>query len=971
MRITRACLLLCTSLPLTAQAATVSVAGATFKVHRTQAALAARSVAIAAARNEFEAFQILITGPATGVTATATALSNGSASVGPVRLYREDLIKIAYQSAPDSIAAAGEYLPDALVPDVDELYGEKRNAFTGFNVASGETRAVWGEVRVPETAKAGTYTGSVTVRFAEGSAVVPITLTVYDFTLPTKPSLKSAFGLYYGGIPAGHGIAATSTTFAATRAKYDAFALDHRLSLSHHDDGDPSLTHFDATYAPYVAGTGATQTPAAALTSFEVEAGPTDTAGMKAWYDHFAAQGWADRLFQYTCDEPPQTCAWTDIPTRLAAAKAANPAFRTLVTTTLGEIADAEAQYGIGIQKNLEIVSPVVNQLWDKPGQRYAGSQWQTYSSFLASGPRKELWTYQSCMSHGCGGTSSYFTGWPSYAIDASATRNRAMQWLDFLYHASGELYFETVMAYSHDAWSNQWDFHGNGDGTFFYPGTPARIGGTTHIPVASIRLKLLREGMEDYEYLKMLSDLGDRAMAEREALTLFPTAYQTDASPDALMAARARIAQRIVELKNGATVPSYSAPYTPGVAVNGNASDLAGSKSIALSGASAGSDGTADVRLAYDDDYLYASWAVKDAAIVMNQTGRDGEIWNGDSVELFIDAANDKAATVDSNHYHLLVNANGDLTDERGNAGAWDRGWTSGALAAVARSTTGYTVELRVPWSSLGVSPCAGRTVGIDVAVNDVDAAGAAPKPFDWAGLSRFAQPNRWGNVTLSATFAGDVYLIQKASGTIAIDGSLAEFARAPLVSLDAAAAAKGSDNKAAARLLYDATNLYVAFKVSDAALRINQGGRDGETWNGDSVEVLLDLVGDRSAAPDADDRHLVVNASGDLTDEQGASGGWNRSWTSNAKVAVSGVPGSYSVEMAIPWSSLGVSSPAAGKVIGIDLANNDLDADGVLRQFDWAGLSRFAQPSLWKKARLDGRAPACTGSTTPAPAW
>jgi hypothetical protein len=55
----------------------------------------------------------------------------------------------------------------------------------------------------------------------------------------------------------------------------------------------------------------------------------------------------------------------------------------------------------------------------------------------------------------------------------------------------------------------------------------------------------------------------------------------------------------------------------------------------------------------------------------------------------------------------------------------------------------------------------------------------------------------------------------------------------------------------------------------------------------------------------------------------------------------------------------------------MGIDLANNDLDLDGALRQFDWAGLTRFAQPALWKRARFDARAPACSGSSSPPPAW
>jgi Carbohydrate family 9 binding domain-like/Domain of unknown function (DUF4091) len=971
MRLVKILFALSCSAPLVASAATVSVAGSTFKVRKSQAPLAARSAVISAAKNEFEAFQILVTGPATGVVATASALSNGTATVGPVRLYREALIQIANQSASDSIVAAGDWLPDALVPDVDEIYGEKRNAFVGFDVPAGETRAIWAEVRVPEAAAAGLYSGSVSVTFAEGSATVPVTLTVYDFALPTKPSLKTAWGLYYGGLPTGHGISATSADFPTLRGKYDQLALDHRLTLSRHDDGDKSTAHFDAAYGPYVAGTAPTQAPGAALTQVEVLGQKTDSAYMKTVYDDFVSKGWQDKLFQYTCDEPPATCAWTDIPVRTAAAKAANPAFRTLVTANIGEIQDAEAQYGISIQPNLDVVVPIINQLWDKPGQRFAGSQVSSYQSFLAGGPRKEVWTYQSCMSHGCGGTSSYFTGWPSYAIDASAVRNRAMQWLDFLYGVTGELYFESVFAYQHDPWNNQWDFHGNGDGTFFYPGTPAKIGGTTHVPVASMRLKLIREGMEDFEYLKLLSALGDAAMAQREAQTLFPSAYQTEADPDALMAARARIAQRIVDLKNGVPALVATIPYQTGVVVDGNAADFTAAP-INVSGAYAGSDVNADVRLAFDDDYLYASWVVRDATVVVNQGGRDGETWNGDSVELFLDVANDKALAVDANHYHLVVNANGDLTDERGNAGAWDRGWTSNAVASVARSTTGYTVELKVPWASLGASPCSGLALGVDVAVNDVDVAGAMPKQFDWARLTRFAQPSRWGTAKLDATLAGSgFYVIHKANGPVVVDGNLAEFARAPNISLDAAAAAAKSDNKASARLLYDATNLYVAFRVKDAALRINQGGRDGETWNGDGVEVLLDLLNTKTAAPDADDRHLVVNANGDLTDEKGNAGAWLRSWASNAKVAVAGVPGSYGVEMAIPWSTLGIAAPATGKEIGLDLANNDLDADLVLRQFDWAGLTRFAQPKLWRRARFDSRVPACSASATPAPAW
>jgi uncharacterized protein (TIGR03382 family) len=131
------------------------------------------------------------------------------------------------------------------------------------------------------------------------------------------------------------------------------------------------------------------------------------------------------------------------------------------------------------------------------------------------------------------------------------------MEWLSFKYGATGELYYETAYAFTHDAWSNQWDFSGNGDGTLFYPGTPARIGGRTDVPVASIRLKMIREGMEDFEYLRILEEAGDGAFARSVVDGLFPNPYSTDVAPEALMAARAALAERIVVL--GATGGSGS----------------------------------------------------------------------------------------------------------------------------------------------------------------------------------------------------------------------------------------------------------------------------------------------------------------------------------------------------------------------------------------------------------------------------
>jgi hypothetical protein len=349
-------------------------------------------------------------------------------------------------------------------------------------------------------------------------------------------------------LPAAHGVAGASTAFSQLRQRYGTFALDHRITLPRHDDGDASLAHFEQWYGPLVNGTAKTRLQGARLTSIQYQGG---TSGYSTWASFFKARGWFGRLFDYTCDEPPITCAWSEISSRAARAKAADPAFRTLVTTNI-TLANAN-----GVASSIDLMVPVVNHLDDRPGWTYGGEQLSKYSSFLSQ-PRKELWFYQSCMSHGCGGTvaigdssmsAQYYTGWPSYMIDASAVRNRAMQWYAFRYNATGELYFETTMAYQHDPWNNQWDFSGNGDGTLFYPGTPAKIGGTTHIPLASIRLKMVREGMEDYEYLKALSDAGDATLAKQVAMTLFPHPYMAEQRAQDLMAARTTIARRLSDL--------------------------------------------------------------------------------------------------------------------------------------------------------------------------------------------------------------------------------------------------------------------------------------------------------------------------------------------------------------------------------------------------------------------------------------
>ena len=553
-----------------ARAATVWTAMATEKIRGDAAARPdAHSVAIAAAKNEFESFQVVVTGPASNVSASFSELK-GPGTITGVKLYREALLDIG---TPSSLDGATGPIPDPLVPDVDEVVGEKRNAFP-FDVPAGASRAIWVDVHVPQDAAAGVYQGTVTIHMDQGDQQVPVALTVWDFALPSTASLKSTFALT-GGLQLQHR-SVNGDALSQLRVRYAQVALDHRISIGNAgDDGVKDWGHYDQFYGPLIDGHAQTQLAGAKLTQVQATANLASVPEQADWAAHFRSHGWFDRLFQYTCDEPPITCNWGDIPVRAAAAKAADPQFRTLVTTYV-ENSDAN-----GVTSSIDIMVPPVNFMdergpenhgWRSPG----GEKRPLYDGFVSQGAPKELWMYQACMSHGCGGTvdmgnpsaeNIYFTGWPTYMVDASSVRNRAMEWLTFRYGAVGELYYETIQAYyDHDPWQNVFDFNGNGDGTLFYPGTPEKIGGQTDIPVSSVRLKMIREGMEDFEYLKLLADLGDASSAKQIAQALFPRAWQTEQKPEDLMGAREAIARKILALM-GKPVPPAGAS-APGASV-------------------------------------------------------------------------------------------------------------------------------------------------------------------------------------------------------------------------------------------------------------------------------------------------------------------------------------------------------------------------------------------------------------------
>ncbi len=549
------------TLALSAQAATTATAvRETQKIRPTDPAPAVESsIALSCARNEFCAFQIAVSAPASGaVTVKDVSLGDltgpcaATIAAASALVYREGFLDVTTPS--NSAGMTGEW-PDPLIPKVDAFYGETRNAFPA-QITAGQTQGFWVELLIPTDQPAGAYAGTATVTNADSTtAQIAVSIQVRDFTLPSTSSLGSAYGFDWDGPCQGHfggygGANCDDAQLEALNALYFQDALNHRITVSSLvyappiSNGQGDFTTFDTLYGPFLDGTALTgkNTLAGAKITAITYSGDQVAASYAAWATHFKTKGWFDRVFDYTCDEPPNGCAWTDIPTRAAIVHAGDPDFRTLTTTSI------QSAMSNGVLSSIDILVPIINFMDGAQDDPYPGDQRANYDTFL-QGANARLWMYQSCEpSSSCSnGDVEGATGWPTMFIDESAISNRMMQWMEFKYQVSADLYYDTTQAMdTQDAWASQYEFGNNGDGSIWYPGKPSVIGGTHDIPVESIRMKMLREGMQDYEYLNLLTTLGDGAFAQTELAKVVTSAGSFAADPSVLEATRLEMATEI-----------------------------------------------------------------------------------------------------------------------------------------------------------------------------------------------------------------------------------------------------------------------------------------------------------------------------------------------------------------------------------------------------------------------------------------
>ncbi len=241
---------------------------------------------------------------------------------------------------------------------------------------------------------------------------------------------------------------------------------------------------------------------------------------------HFEEKGWKGRAFAYMFDEPHDRRAFETVLWYAKVFRQAGLGVRPVCTTLLPDPwgHPGYEDFRRALVGELDTWCPNSLVFGQAGNRRIAGGYWpHSYREQQAKG--RHVWFYDSNMSAGKPALQA------GLVMDHPALTHRIRMWWAFRHEFEGYLYYASTMNFGKpDAWtSNPMTLGTNGDGALFYPGRPDAdaagrfsIGGAHHVPLPSIRLKMTRDSLQDYEYLALLSKRGQGAFAQEQLATVF-----------------------------------------------------------------------------------------------------------------------------------------------------------------------------------------------------------------------------------------------------------------------------------------------------------------------------------------------------------------------------------------------------------------------------------------------------------------
>ena len=491
-------------------------------------------VSLSAARDEYQSFQIVVNGASEGLKNVDVKISDLEGPGGEViprtsfTLYRE---KYVYVSSPspnwggtNKPLGTGWY-PDGLIPFTDPETGKPLSGATlravPFDVKTGNNQPVWVDVLVPQNATAGRYSGTYTVTSDQGSFTGAISLTVWNFTLPTTPSLKTAFLFSHAG------------TLEAQQE-----LLRNKIS--------PSAT--PATQMPLLKGRGLNATDTGPFSGADTgNCKMSPAPPVSQFKARTAGQQSGVLLYDYSADEIGHC---------------------SNIYPTIQQWAYNMHQAGIS---NLVSMSPNPALYSDGSGSGRSAVDIWVLLPVMYNNAKSEVdhvlkkgdavWSYNTLVQ------DAYS---PKWEIDFDPVNFRIQPgFINQSLNLTGLLYWR-IDRWTSDPWNNVNNTGAfssanyPGEGMLVYPGQPVGVQGV----VASMRLKWLRDGVEDYEYIQILKNLGKADLAMQIARSVGPDWTHWTRDPGAIDSAREQLGQAINEIMNSTARPvttsASPAPVAP-----------------------------------------------------------------------------------------------------------------------------------------------------------------------------------------------------------------------------------------------------------------------------------------------------------------------------------------------------------------------------------------------------------------------
>ena len=468
------------------------------------------------AQNESEGVQLLIT-PEEDVDyyyVSVSDLSDGKGNViDEVDVYAEFYVNVHTLTKQGSSRPTG-YYPDALIPmDVSADSGENV-------IGAGQNQAVYISVTTDAETPAGEYRGTVTLTINDTQHLVPITVTVWNFAVPTENHARSTFNLNQEFLMGGQ----LDNTVETYQSIVD-YLLDYRITTTEMASWDYELDDWIEVIKKYAADPR--------VTSYNVHGdGTVGMSRLKACIENSTPElNLVDKAFFYLHDEPY---------TMMEQAKI-NHDNKVDELIALANSYSEEELKGYGLTREdimgVEVLITMTASLGTIEGLR----TYAPLASDLDTQSMRDM--YEDFRQHPYLGKNNELAGtdfgttwwyvcvhpyepYVNFNIDMDLNACRTILWMQYDYDIEGLLYWGSAMYASNLSITDTVNgmvtadvYHktngtypsANGDGYLVYPG--AKYGLDTVFP--TIRLMNIRDGFEDYEYLYMLENLFDKTLAE------------------------------------------------------------------------------------------------------------------------------------------------------------------------------------------------------------------------------------------------------------------------------------------------------------------------------------------------------------------------------------------------------------------------------------------------------------------------